>query len=329
MSATWVDRVIEGLWHPAGASPDATVYALLDAARDDRIYDLVRRSKLDYRCLYQGRQPPVLARAAPYIVSLGRGSRLTRQIVELGWGKSWGVFLRSPVILQDLRRHFLKLLRVRDETGRVFLFRFYDPRVLRRFLPTCTLPELRFLFGPVERFRLEGDDPDSLHELYLEQAVLRERRRRSDGWQVVPRKPQPLPIATAVATTIGLPHEIEMLTFRQRQLDAFQRDMTDSYEIRLAAHLERYFPERCRALGPDEVFETIRHGVRRAQGHGFVSERDICKYLNLMFTLGRDFDVDPRWPWAGRILDPESGRSTTLRINQLYAEALKQLESRP
>ena len=54
-------------------------------------------------------------------------------------------------------RHFRQFLRVRDEAGREFFFRFYDPRVLRVYLPTCNSEELRTFFGPVELFSMEGE----------------------------------------------------------------------------------------------------------------------------------------------------------------------------
>jgi len=167
------DHVIHRLWRGEGSPPE--VCALLDAARDPRIHPLIRRSHLDFRCLYQGAVPPVLAAAAPYLVSLSPGAAFTREVIELGWGKSWGVFLRSPAILQDLVRHFRRFLRVRNEAGRVLFFRFYDPRVLRLYLPTCTRDELCTFFGPVERFSLESGEEDSMLELSRDREALARR----------------------------------------------------------------------------------------------------------------------------------------------------------
>ena len=39
-------------------------------------------------------------------------------------------------------------------------FRFYDPRVLSVFLPTCSPPQVRQLFGPVSAFFVESEDRD-------------------------------------------------------------------------------------------------------------------------------------------------------------------------
>lgn len=48
------------------------------------------------------------------------------------------------------------------------LFRFYDPRVLRLYLPTCTSTELEQVFGPVGTFFTEDAAAiDQLHSFDL------------------------------------------------------------------------------------------------------------------------------------------------------------------
>jgi hypothetical protein len=171
----YTDHVLDRLWRPGGNGGSPEVCLLLDSARDDRVMPLVRRNWIDHRCLFRGRLAPELAAAAPYVVSLGRRSTVTRAVVGTGWRQSLGVFVRSQAILQDLVRHFRQFLQVRDESGRLFFFRFYDPRVLRVYLPTCTPPELRTFFGPVELFSLEGEEEDTMLELSLKGGMLEQR----------------------------------------------------------------------------------------------------------------------------------------------------------
>jgi hypothetical protein len=61
-----------------------------------------------------------------------------------------------------MARHFRRLVRVVDEAGTVMLFRFYDPRVLRAFIPTCTAEQRAELFGPARRLVMEGPDGAAL-----------------------------------------------------------------------------------------------------------------------------------------------------------------------
>jgi hypothetical protein len=156
-------RVSDALWPPD--LPDhVKVWVILDAAQDSRIFGAVDGSLLQKCCLYAGTLPWQLQMAAPYLVELERGERLTNFILANGWGKCWGVFLHASTTMTSLRRHLRGLLRVRDESGRKLIFRYYDPRVLRRYLPTCWTEELRTFFGPVRRFLMEDDDPETILE---------------------------------------------------------------------------------------------------------------------------------------------------------------------
>lgn len=145
--------LLRHLW-PDGA--DERVFAILDGARDPRIHPAVTRSGLAYHCLYSGTLEPVLARAAPYLVQLDREAPFTRELLTC-WGDSWGIYLRTVASLSELHRHFRRFLRVKDENGKNLVFRYYDPRVLRPYLPTCTEAELDYVFGPVQRFLVEAE----------------------------------------------------------------------------------------------------------------------------------------------------------------------------
>ena len=144
------------LWPQQRGSSPLGVWALLDLARDPRIHAALIESRLEYLCLYEGRQAPVLEQAAPHMVELLPGHRLTARLLEEGWGDSWGVFL-TVGDASNLRRHLRRFLKVRDEAGRSLLFRYYDPRVLRIYLPTCTPVELDVVFGPLATWVVEGE----------------------------------------------------------------------------------------------------------------------------------------------------------------------------
>jgi hypothetical protein len=54
-------------------------------------------------------------------------------------------------------------LRVETEDGQRLVFRYFDPRVLRVFLPVCTPAEKNDFFGPVYRFFIEGRTIETMH----------------------------------------------------------------------------------------------------------------------------------------------------------------------
>ncbi len=149
------------LW-PEGLPSRVNVWTILDAARDTRIFGAVDRTYQDKCCLYAGDLPWQLQMAAPYLVQLDPEDTFTRYLFEHGWGNAWGVFLRTETSLRNIRHHLRTLLRVRDEQNRRLLFRYYDPRVLRIFLPTCNSGELRTMFGPIDCFLMESDRDSAL-----------------------------------------------------------------------------------------------------------------------------------------------------------------------
>lgn len=173
------ERLIDTLWHHPDAAT-TSVWAVLDCARDERIYPALRMSGLDYRCLYSGRLSPALEQAAPYLVELAPTYTFASRLIDMGWGRSWGLFLRiaDP---SNLRPHLRSLLRVRDESGRVLIFRYYDPRVLRTYLPTCQRDELQAVFGPISSFMMEGAGGDGVIEFAFDGQQLRERRTSLTG----------------------------------------------------------------------------------------------------------------------------------------------------
>jgi len=114
-----------------------------------------------------------------------------------------------------------------------------------------------------------------------------------------------------------------MLTIRNQQMAVFEAFAGELFLKKMEQHLRVFFPEQCDSMTSDEIRRTCEHGCARAAFHGITSERDVCKYINLMFTFGREFDVDLRWPWATRILRDAAVSGPTLRINRLYIESMQ------
>jgi hypothetical protein len=48
------------------------------------------------------------------------------------------------------------------------IFRYYDPRLLRVYLPTCRPAELETFFGPIDTFLTEGEDGGEMLEFRRE-----------------------------------------------------------------------------------------------------------------------------------------------------------------
>ncbi len=159
-----IQKTISYLFRSEEGQVPLQTYVILDAARDDGIYQKIANFDTEDLCLYRGDKAIELATVAPYLINLKRDDSFTKWLFVNGWGKSWGIFLRSSASFKELHRHFRKFLMVYDEEGTPLYFRFYDPRVLRVYLPTCNESELQTVFGPVTQFYVEGKEENQLIE---------------------------------------------------------------------------------------------------------------------------------------------------------------------
>jgi pSer/pThr/pTyr-binding forkhead associated (FHA) protein len=138
------------------------LFALLDAARDPRVLALIQGSGAEYWSLYPGEHAARLAKAAPYLVRLEAGSPLLDTLLLEGFGESFGVYLLSRKPVERILLNLQYLLLIQDEDGRTRYFRYYDPRVLRVFLPVCTPQQADLFFATIEGFFGEGERGKSL-----------------------------------------------------------------------------------------------------------------------------------------------------------------------
>lgn len=140
----------------------APLYCLLDAACDQTIPSLLALAQEQKECLYDGQSATDLADWAPYLIKLPLDSPFTKALLDLGWGKGWASYFNSAAPFEEIRHHFRKFLMIQLQGGEEVYFRFYDPRVLRDFLPTATPSEATVFFGPVQQWLIESEDPETM-----------------------------------------------------------------------------------------------------------------------------------------------------------------------
>jgi hypothetical protein len=151
------------------ALEEKNVYCIVDGAADETLYPLLKNSDWNYLCLYkQGihfegeRMTDSLAATAPYLLHLDPDKLTVEQFVRMRTGRHQMIVLQSESFLADLAHHFSGMLKAMDEDGKIFNFRYYDPRVLRVYLPTCTEEEKHIFYGPADTFWAEGEENDVL-----------------------------------------------------------------------------------------------------------------------------------------------------------------------
>jgi hypothetical protein len=320
MTGQWLKQVESYLW-PDGFRRN--IWMIVDAARDRRIFWSLREFHLEHYCLYSGPLPAALEAAAPYLVQLDYDDEETRGFLRIAWGNSWGVFLRCETHASMLRRHLRTFLVVRDPAGRRLVFRYYDPRVLRIYLPTCNEEELERLFGPIACFWMEGGTARNLIEFHLNRGSLVQRTLllETSGSDSSARPGSP----KNDGTSRELVHQ-GLLTMRQEQMAAFSRAEVEKFESWMLNHLLQSFPRQCGGLREAELRELIRYGIKRARVHQITSANDVSRFIDLMAMFGRDFDTDEQRAWASQIL--ANRKTARSKLRALY-EAAGAHSSRP
>jgi hypothetical protein len=306
-SVRWIE---ETLW-PRGERRD--ILMILDAARDQTIFRMLLEYRLEYSCLYSQFRSPELEIAAPYLVQLEYQDGNTRRLLERAWGNSWGVFLKCDLRLDKLRRHLRQFLVVRDPRGRRAVFRYYDPRVLRVYLPTCAGEELRSVFGPIQLFWTEGQVPEDMLEFRLHGGNLEQRTFQLGSKRISELQPPGSGQNLGPVPGAETPRGYTTLKIRQAQFAVFSQAEVHKFEQWMLVHLKRFFPSQCTAAGEPRLQEMVQYGIQRAAVHGVTAKRDVCKYIDLMIVFGRDFDTDKRSRWAGDILRQRGNPSAKMR----------------
>src|SRR4051812_17540268 len=158
--------------------PGVNVFAILDGASVPGLVQLLHRCSPQHECLYRGQLEPDIAEVAPYIIQLEENTEFTDIVLNQGWGNHWGVFALTTADLFTMRQHLRRFLTVHDSTGKPLLFRYYDPRVLRVYLPTCNPEEITSFFGPITRYFMEGEKPGAAVSFQHKSGSLAEKKKQ-------------------------------------------------------------------------------------------------------------------------------------------------------
>jgi hypothetical protein len=147
---------------------DKHVYVILDGAQNETLLDVIDDSEgLEYECLMTDKLEPDMQEVAPYLVHLLEDAPFTKWLMKNGWAQNWGIFLTSKGDLGEVWRDMRQHVMVSDRQGKRLFFRFYDPRVLNAFLPTCDSKQLTEFFGRVDMFVAELEGGQGAHAFSL------------------------------------------------------------------------------------------------------------------------------------------------------------------
>lgn len=133
-------------------------YAVIDGAQCLDLMPVIERMTPPHECLFMGELEPEIEMVAPHLVQLTPEGKFFDWLFDNGWARNWAIYMVSEKPLLDMRKHFRRLTLVQMPDGQFVYFRFYDPRVMRSFMPTCDAEQIRQMFGdPIESYLVEAE----------------------------------------------------------------------------------------------------------------------------------------------------------------------------
>ena len=187
-----VEQIEDILWQDT--DEDIQVYCIMDGYWADGLYGrLLNSPDLSWAHMFQGDVATRNVQQAPFIIALKRGHKLTKWLIEEGWGKGWGIYFTASTKKADLlygtplvhdkrflpsneeqlklgnlvngqedplwkmRRHFRQFSDVYLEgENKIVDFRYYDPWVLSIYISTCDLTARKRFFNSITNFYTDG-----------------------------------------------------------------------------------------------------------------------------------------------------------------------------
>ena len=187
----------------------------------------------------------------------------------------WGILLDAPDDRNAILDHLRRFLSVKAPDGDIWLFRYYDPRVLGPFLQACSAGELTRFFGPVRRV---GCPNQAGHlDVFRRDAIgssvgVAGRVRMSQVHTTMPDGP--------------------LFQLRAPHLEAFTEPAEAALVERIRAQLDSDVLEGA----SDEVINArIRVGLDRARSrYGIDGEDALTTFVAFMWEIGPGFDREPQ-----------------------------------
>lgn len=117
-----------------------------------------------------------------------------------------------------------------------------------------------------------------------------------------------------------------MLNIRQQQFDNFELANSPYFEERMLLHLRTDFPLHCQFVDEDILKNSIHYGKERARKYGLTEQSSVSFFIDLMFLLGKGFDIDFQLPWAANSLQNMNTNDQLLKAKNLHKYAIEYLD---
>lgn len=139
----WIDPVLKDTLF----RDNVRTYLLTDATSRNLVtstFDLDDYDEVTVRSLYSGDLAKELKHHAPYLIDItlskeqlsddNQVPKFHRDFFSRHWGKNTGILLHSSESIDKVVFHLKKFIKIQNNQGQWFFFRFFDPRTMNHYL---------------------------------------------------------------------------------------------------------------------------------------------------------------------------------------------------
>lgn len=272
-------------------------YLLLDGAQIDNLLRQIYQLYEFPEChvLYLGTRYQPLSDVGPVLTRLIPNSRLEQHFFE-HWQHTAGIWLESDASEPELVEHLRSLVHAGLRSGVTVLLRYYDPRILRRWLPELPSDQRDRVMGPILSIRLPAFNVGDCALEILRGNKISAARYNNTPW----------------------------LRLDDEQIAMLNRAQLEEFDQRLLAHMEKHFPD-C-LVGRDMTARLAWATACRegAHAYGYSAADEVVQWANLCAVLGSDFPEAPEHGAYRQILIKQQ-LSSEQRLERLALELQSQL----
>ncbi len=292
------------------AHKDNHLYAVVDAAKDDKIYHMLQTYESNFYSLYFGDEAENLEQVAPYLIKLKECDLFTDWYIKNVYGNAASILvtsIKSEFEIQDHLQNYTKpLMEFKTDEGikfqEVFLA-FYDPRVFPNYLRSISLEHRVAFLQPFKAVFYEGLESTTLNQLILNSS-------RND----------------VTATAYDLSKVLTFKTLEKKFSAITNRVIDSSYQPiidletnskLLAFSLQVFVSELLENLSKNNLVlaskknekkahNYIGQQVKEAQSRGINNEAAITYYIQAKLYYGVGFANDPQYQHLTQVLNNET-----------------------
>ncbi|MDR0332282.1 MAG: DUF4123 domain-containing protein [Dysgonamonadaceae bacterium] len=156
-------------------------YVLIDGALWGNDLRKAKQKNKNRCSLYKGATGKELDSAAPYLFCVEADSEFEKWVKEQDPAKRHVMWLHSSVTLEELRKHFRRFLRMKNEKGTYIYFRFYSPRVFNCVFPHLTEVQRCDFFKEINYILTEDSSIDDRRVFHFEETENCELNNKPSG----------------------------------------------------------------------------------------------------------------------------------------------------